>query len=124
MDEDRTNRTEINSQPGLFDRQHGVMTAPSSTRGAQNIGLDASEMPPADGAYEVVLKDLQSKLRTNPPGEMRATVEQALAALDAVTKLHASVSAMGSPDAAAAKPPKPWSSADIEDEVAREQLDP
>ena len=124
MDEYRTNRVEINARRRVFDTPNGVMTGPPPTGTAQNTAPGGSDLPTAAVAYEVVLKDLHSKLDANPPGEIRATVEQALAALDAVTRLPAPASAMDGPDPAAAKPPKPWSSADIEDEVAREQLDP
>ncbi len=115
MDENRTNRAEINARHGLFDTPNGVMTAVLPSQGTQNSAIDASDLPSAAVAYEVVLKDLHAKLSANPPEEMRATIEHAVVALDAVSKL---------PGSAAAKPPKPWSSADIEDEVAREQLDP
>jgi hypothetical protein len=100
------------------------MIAPPPTGSALNAALNGLDLPSAAVAYEVVLKDLHARLGANPSGEMRATVEQALVALDAVSKMPAPASAMHGAGSAAAEPPKPWSSADIEDEVAREQLDP
>ena len=51
--------------------------------------LDAQgslELPPTDYAYDVVLKDLRSRLKTEATGDARAAVQRALAALDAVAR--------------------------------------
>ena len=45
---------------------------------------DSLELPPTVYAYDVVLTDLRSRLKTEVSGDARAAVERALAALDAV----------------------------------------
>jgi hypothetical protein len=85
---------------------------------------DSLELPPVAQAYDVVLKDLRSTLHADLGQEERTAVEQALTALAAVAR------------ATAIKPdPRvvttegdgtlmPGSKAEMEDEIAREKLDP
>lgn len=82
---------------------------------------DSLALSPTDFAYEAVLKDLRSRAKTDVAGDARALVEQALAALTAVVK-----SPVLNPAAAANTydGPPPGSPADINDEIAREKLDP
>ncbi len=71
-------------------RQLSVASAEGMT-GGEPTGLhevlaakDSLELPPTAYAYEVVLKDLRSRLKTKVTGDARAAIERALAALDAV----------------------------------------
>jgi hypothetical protein len=75
-------------------------------------------------AYDAVLKDLRSRLTTDVTDDKRAAIEQAIAALDAVVKSSALKSAPGAPGSEADGELKPGFSADIDDEVSREKLDP
>ena len=82
------------------------------------------ELSPTDLAYETVLKDLRSRVKTDVTGDARALVEQALAALSAVVKSPA----LNVPGGTSAEEhydgPLPGAAADINDEIAREKLDP
>jgi hypothetical protein len=85
---------------------------------------DALELPPIAYAYDVVLNDLRSRLKTDMTSDTRTVVKQALAALQAAAR-----PATPSPAARTSGPggrggPKPGSAAEIDDEVSREKLDP
>jgi hypothetical protein len=73
-------------------RQLSVASAEGMT-GGEPTGLhevldakDSLELPPTEYAYQVVLKDLQCRLDADPSGEARVAIEQALAALGALTR--------------------------------------
>ena len=78
------------------------------------------ELPSIVDAYDAVLKDLQSRLRTHATVEKRAAIEQAIAALHAVVKLSAPVASGSEADGEL----EPGLSGDIDEEVSREKLDP
>jgi hypothetical protein len=153
MVKDKTTRAKVKQPHAFFEKPHDVLTDPSLSKEQKKQALDALEQdarqlstaaaegmtdgepsrlhevlavrdrldrPPLADAYDIVLKDLRAKLTTNATGETRAMAEQALAALGAL----APTSAAGNRDAGAGGAPKPGSAADINDEVAREQLDP
>ena len=89
---------------------------------------DLLALPPVELAYETVLKDLRSRTKTDVAGDARALLEQALAALSAVVK-SPSLNDPANAGPANAGPgtydgPSPGSPADINDEMAREKLDP
>ncbi len=85
---------------------------------------DALELPPVAFAYDVVVKDLRSTLRTDVSPAERSDVEQALNALDAVARVGA---IKNDPRVVTAEDdglPLPGSEAEMDDEIAREKLDP
>jgi hypothetical protein len=86
--------------------------------------LDAKnslEVSPTGHAYGVVLSDLRSRLKADVTGDTRDMLEKALAALDAVVRLSAQKTAAGAPASGTDGGPM---AAEINDEVAREKLDP
>lgn len=85
---------------------------------------DSLELPPVAQAYNVVVKDLRSTLQAGVSQEERVEVEQALTALNAVARATAVKS---DPRIVTTKDDgvlAPGSEAEIEDEIAREKLDP
>jgi len=84
---------------------------------------DALELQPTEYAYEVVLKDLRSRLTTDATGGARAAVKHALAALAAVTASSTPMSAAASGSTPIGNP-KPGSAAEVDAELALEKLDP
>ncbi len=85
---------------------------------------DSLELSPVAQAYDVVVKDLRSTLHTGVSQAERVEVEQALTALDAVARATA---VKPDPRIVTTKEdgvPTPGSEAEIEDEIAREKLDP
>lgn len=85
---------------------------------------DSLELPHVTHAYNVVLKDLRSTLRSDVGQEERAEVEQALTALDAVARTTAIKPDPRIVTTQGDGTPVPGSKAEIEDEIAREKLDP
>lgn len=85
---------------------------------------DSLALSPTDFAYEAVLKDLQSRAKSDVTGDARALVEQALAALSAVVKSATLNAAASAPAPGHYDGPSPGATADINDEIAREKLDP
>ena len=75
---------------------------------------DSLNLPPVAHAYDLVLKDLRSRLNADLPGDARALMELAMTAVEAVRK-----SPILEPVALA-----PALAAEIDDEIAREKLDP
>jgi hypothetical protein len=96
---------------------------PSKLQDVLDAG-DSLELPPTAYAYAVVLKDLRSKLTTDVTGDARAVVERALAALAVVARSFILESAAGVPGSGADGEPKPDSVTAIDEEIAREKLDP
>ena len=73
-------------------RQLSVASSEGMT-GGEPTGLhevldakDSLELPPTAYAYAVVLRDLESRLTADVSGEVRAVVEQARVALEAVMR--------------------------------------
>jgi hypothetical protein len=153
MAQNTTNRAKIKKPHAFFEKPHDVLTDPTlsmeqkkqaldsleqdarqlSTTAAEGMAdgepsrlhdvlatKDSLDLPPLAHAYDVVMKDLRSRLTANVAGETRTKVEQALAALDALVPVTGAP-ARGQPDTGA---PTPGSAADVNDEIAREQLDP
>jgi hypothetical protein len=85
---------------------------------------DSLELPPTAYAYDVVLKDLRSRLKTDMTADARAVVERALAGLHAAARPSVSHPAAGAPGTAGDGNPRPGSAAEIADEISREKLDP
>ena len=111
-------------------RQLSVASAEGMTGGEPSKlhdVLDAKnslELQPTAYAYDVVLNDLRSRLKTDMTGDTRTVVEQALAALLAATRPPTPSSAASAPGSAGDGKPKPGSAAEIDAEVSREKLDP
>jgi hypothetical protein len=85
---------------------------------------DSLNLPPVAHAYDLVLKDLRSRLKTDLPGDARAMMELAMTAVEAVRKspiLEPVASSMGAGTAGVLAPAL---AAEIDDEIAREKLDP
>jgi hypothetical protein len=92
---------------------------------------DTLALPPIAQAYDLVLKDLRLALDGDAKGETRTLMELALTALGAVVEAASAAVATahgysGLPKAQTARNgvPAPGSPAEIEDEIAREKLDP
>ncbi len=111
-------------------RQLSVATAEGMAGGEpsqlQDI-LDAKaslESSPTAHAYAVVLQDLHARLTVDVTDEARGVVEQAVTALGAVARLPGSDTRSACPDPAQGGQPMPGSASEMDDEIAREQLDP
>jgi hypothetical protein len=85
---------------------------------------DSLELPPTAYAYDVVLKDLRSRLKTESTGDAHAILEQSIAALEAVARPSSLNSAAGDHGSARIGDPKPGSAAEVDAELALEKLDP
>ena len=92
---------------------------------------DTLALPPIAQAYDLVLKDLRTGLAGDAKGETRTLMELALTALVAVVESASAAVAVAHGDSDRAKAqtarngvPVPGSPAEIEDEIAREKLDP
>ena len=154
MTDDTTGQDKIDRPHAFFKNPQQVVTEPSLSKDQKTEALDALEqdarqlaaasdegmaggernklqdvldakdslaLSPTDFAYEAVLKDLRSRAKTDIAGDARALVEQAIAALCAVVKSPVLNPAAGPEHYDG---PSPGSAADIEDEIAREKLDP
>ena len=92
---------------------------PTGLRAVLNA-KDSLELPPTAYAYDVVLQDLRSRLKTDPTGVARTVVKRAIAALEAATRPPAAAdhgsNSIGDP--------KPGSAEEIDAELALERLDP
>ena len=85
---------------------------------------DSLELPPIAHAYDLVLKDLRSRLNSDPRGDVRALLELGLTALAAIVKSPILDPVANNTGTAIAGMPDPAIAAEIEDEIAREKLDP
>jgi hypothetical protein len=138
MDEDKTQTQQPHS---FFGEPHNVVieqrasqvsvTAAEGMIGSERTRLhdalgtkDPLELPATAYAYDVVLKDLHSRLTTNGTGETRAVIEQALVALDALARPPTRTPAASDLGPGANGELRPGTAADINDEIAREKLDP
>jgi hypothetical protein len=85
---------------------------------------DSLNLPPVVHAYDLVLNDLRSRLKTDLPGDARALMELAMTAVEAVCK---SPILQPVADSVGAGPPGVLARAlvaETDDEIAREKLDP
>ncbi len=85
---------------------------------------DTLDLPPIARSYNLVLKDLRSRIKTELPSDSRALMELGLKAMEAVTS---SVILNPVPDGLGTGSPvgvDPLIAAGIDDEIAREKLDP
>ena len=92
---------------------------------------DTLALPPIAQAYDVVLKDLRAGLDGDANDETRTRLELALTALGAVVESTSAAAAVahgysdrGNAQTARNGVPAPGSPAEIDDEIAREKLDP
>lgn len=84
---------------------------------------EALELPAVTYAYEVVAKDLRSSLEQTENQDEWSEIEQAITALDAVMRRRADSAGdrgQQAPDGV----PKPGSDAELDEEMAKEKLDP
>ena len=81
---------------------------------------DTLEQRSADSAYGIVLNDLHAKLKTELTMAERNAIQSAYTALDTLRKMPAVPGGMESSPGV----PQPGSEAEIEEEIAREKLDP
>src|ERR1019366_503976 len=85
---------------------------------------DSLNVPPVAHAYDLVLKDLRSRLKTDLPDDARALMELAMTAVEAVRKSPILEPVANSGGAGPAGVLAPALAAEIDDEIAREKLDP
>ena len=101
-------------------RQMAVASAEGMSGGEPNKlqevldAQDALDLPPSAYAYRVVSHDLRDRLTGALPRDERAAIELAYTALTALEKTSLLASATTTPDPVT----------EIEDEIAREKLDP
>lgn len=95
------------------DQLHDVLDAKTSL-----------EMPATEHAYAVVVQDLQDRLSAGVTDGARRVLEQALTALGAVARLAAADTPSAGSEPVQGGRPKPGSAREMEDEIAREKLDP
>ena len=102
-------------------RQMGVASAEGMSGGESGMlaevlhARDALQLPPTEYAYALVTQDLQARLAATPPGEAHTVLGGAIAALHAVGLLPPTEVALAAAAVAAAE---------IDEEIAREKLDP
>jgi hypothetical protein len=114
------NRTGIEMDEHVTGAAKTVMTL--ATFGESHDFVDVADLPgsaPAGHAYDLVARDLRSRLRGNVTANARAVMEIALLALDAVERPAAPAAGEEG-----SRVPRPDSAAGIADEIAREKLDP
>jgi hypothetical protein len=87
--------------------------------GKAHASPDSKQVPRTADAYDIVLRDLRSRL-AGATGNARAALEQALTTLETVAGPAAPKSATTS----SIGDPKPGSAAEVEAELALEKLDP
>ncbi len=85
---------------------------------------DSLELPPVAHAYDLVVKDLRARVKTELPSDHRVLMELGLTAVEAVANSLILNPVPKGRAAAAAGMPDPGVAAEIEDEIARERLDP
>lgn len=85
---------------------------------------DSLELPPIAHAYDLVVKDLRSRMKTDLHGDSRALIEVGLTAMEAVVSSDILNPGGHDPNAGLVVRMDPDVAAGIDDEIAREKLDP
>ncbi len=85
---------------------------------------DSLGLPPIAHAYDLVVKDLRSRMKTELPNDSRALIELGLTAMEAVVHSVILNQVSGDLDPGSVVRLDPEVAAGIDDEIAREKLDP
>ena len=88
------------------------------------VAKDTLELSPTALAYQCALHDLRARLKAEGPGDSRALLAQAVAALNAVMESPSLNPASNAPNPGHYNGPSAGSPAEIADEIQREKLDP
>ena len=85
---------------------------------------DSLDLPPIAHAYDLVVKDLRSRVKSDLPGDSRALIEIGLTAMEAVVNSLILNPVSNDLNGGSTGGLDPRVAAGIEDEIAREKLDP
>ena len=85
------------------------------------VARETLELPPADAAFSVVVQTLESKLAASEGTSAHQVIAQAIGSLEAA---RAAIDGMDVAAKVPAGAPEPGSERDLEEELAKEKLDP